>query len=237
MNKFSRSVAKIIDYNKLAAHISNTMIRNNTFVDLGSGDCSLINALTSNHNIKSIGIDSDEKKVAICKKNGFMVIADDIRIFSPTGNMAVDNLTLHAGFCLFNIFPLGEICNIIKHYFSISNINELFFEIQNNVYFKNKYPPKLKNSKTLNDVIITSWNEPFDDKYGAGVALVMEYHTQDYKLINRTIDRLYSHKICEIFAGLQNLESVDLNTYSWPVRFDAEDNWSHHYIHIKRLKI
>ncbi|MDE3022816.1 MAG: class I SAM-dependent methyltransferase [Pseudomonadota bacterium] len=234
MNKFSKSVAKILDYNRLAEHISNTMIRNNMIVDLGSGDCSLIKALMSNYNIRSIGIDSDEEKVEICKKHGITVLAGDIRIFSPTGNMAVNNLTLHAGFCLFNTFPLGEIHNIVKHYFSISNIDELFFEIQNNTYFKNKYTPRSKNRKTLNDVVITSWNEPFNDKYGSGVDLIMEYGTQDDRLINRTIDRLYSHEISEIVSGLQNLASIELNTYSWPIRFEAEDDWSHHYIHIRK---
>ena len=234
MSEFSNSVSKMLEYEKLAKCISTQMIKDNMFIDLGAGDCRLIAIMNDTYGIKSVGIDLDKEKVLSGIDNGFNVILGDIRKLPTIKEFAENSLTLHAGFCLFNIFPLSEVLSIIRSYFNIKEVKEIFFEIQNKQYFEEKYPAGEKFTHLIKDMSVTSWNERFEISNEEGVDLVMEYYSSKGEFINRTEDRLFTHDYDDVLSGLNNLEFSTLTEHQWPIRFGVENEESHHYIHLKR---
>jgi hypothetical protein len=233
MSKFSSSVAKVIDYERLSDYLKQEMLRKSIFVDLGSGDCSLMGIINKKYKIESIGVEIDEEKVALGACKGFKVIRGDIRDLDFLNDFDNRILTVHAGFCLFNIFKLSDVITIIEKYLSYTGVKEIFFEIQNGHYFDIKYPPGEKYSRTVNEILIESFGKPFFVEDEKGVDLMMNYYAGN-ELINSTKDRLFTHYYENVMTRLNQFQNVYVTVYQWPVRFNAEKRSSHYYIHLRK---
>ena len=233
MDRFKKTVAKIIDHKALSNHLYNSMEKSNIFIDLGSGDCTLISLLT-NLGVETIGIDIDDKKIKACQHNGFNVLWGDARHFSVPEILENKPLTLHAGFCLFNTFSTDEVVASVEKIFSHNNVLELFFEIQNKDYFQKRYAPGKKTANRFNEVTVVSWNEPFYSWKGSGVDVYMDYFSREEKLINSTRDRLFAHDINKLLYELSKIKSIKTFLTNWPIRFDVEEEHSHFYLCAKR---
>ena len=234
MIKFSESIGEIINYPVLAENLSAFSIKNNSIVDFGSGHCSLIEILKKKYYKDVFGVELDEKKVEYGQNRGFKIIKKDIRSVSKCLDSIPQALTIHAGFCLMNIFPVFQVYKLIEDLYKIDNIKEIFIEIQNSHYFKKKYPSNVKFEKTLKNLKIISWNTPFNGPDGKGVSLNMEYYDEFNKIINSTFDVLYSHDLSKLINISKKIGFKYVHDNSWPVRYGLEGNKSHYYIYMRK---
>lgn len=234
LKTFSESIAKIINYSLLAENLSASSIKENAIVDFGSGDCSFLEILSNKYHRDIFGVELDEEKVKYGRDKGFEIIKKDLRCVCTDLNYISQSQTVHAGFCLMNIFPINQVRKLFKDLYQINNVKEVFIEIQNSLYFKEKYPPNIKFEKVLNDLKIISWNKPFNCPEGSGVSLNMEYYDPDGKLINSTSDVLYVHDLFELIRIFKDIGFKFVQNIFWPVRYGLEDHDSHHYIQIRK---
>jgi len=234
LKKFSESIGKIINYPLLAENLSAVSIKDNIIVDFGSGDCSLIEILRKKYHRDVLGVELDEEKVKYGKDKGFKILKKDVRSVSKDLNSISQTQTIHAGFCLLNIFPISQVSKLIEDLYQLDNIKEIFVEIQNSYYFSKKYPPNVKFEKKLNNLKIISWNTPYNDPDGKGVSLNMEYHDESNNLINSTFNVLYAHDLFELINISKNVGFKYVQDIFWPVRYGLEGHKSHHYIHMRK---
>jgi len=233
LKKFKNSVSKILNYELLAEFLHESSSHNSTIVDLGSGDCSLMNILTTKYLRKTIGIEIDVEKVEYGRSKGFNIINSNINNVSKTFHTFSDSMTVHAGFCLFNIFSLNDIKRILEGLSLQTDVIEIFFELQNKKYFINRYPAFKKHKTKLEDILLISWNTPFLSPVGNGVQLIMEYYNKSGKLINKTLDTLYHHDADELLDFCKHIGFKMTKKKIWPIRSATTKN-SHFYIHSRR---
>lgn len=234
MIKFSESIGKIINYPVLAENLLAFSIKDSSIVDFGSGDCSLIEILKKKYCRDVLGVELDEKKVEYGQNRGLEIIKKDIRSVSKCLDSIPQALTIHAGFCLMNLFPISQVSKLIEDLYQVDNIKEIFIEIQNSYYFRKKYPSNVKFEKKLNNLKIISWNTPLSGPDGKGVSLNMEYYDESNKIINSTFDVLYGHDLFELINISKKIGFKYVQDSFWPVRYGLEGNKSHYYIHMRK---
>lgn len=233
MKTFKNSIAQLIDYEKLASFLHEGIRHNDAIIDFGSGDCSLIRILINKYQRKATGVEIDKKKVEYGRSEGFNIIDSDIRDVSKNLNKIAERIIVHAGFCLFNIFPINDVKCILEGLSYQTNVGEIFFELQKSEYFINQYLPFKKYKTKIENLVIVSWNIPFTSSAGNGVQLIMEYYEHGGKLINKTFDTLYRHDVDELLTFCKNIGFEIVSKKNWLIR-QAIAEMAHDYIHLRR---
>lgn len=229
--KFKSSVGKVINYPVLAHYIEEKSLKGTSIIDVGSGDCSLIDILKEKYYRNVFGIECDDEKVQYGMNYGFEIIHSDIKVAHKYLRKISDPLTIHAGFCFFNIFPLNIVEEILTNLSKLKNVKEFIFEIQNSKYFSKKYPADVVYENDYDDVRIKSWSTKFKEFGEQGVLLNMEYYSlENSTFLNGTVDRLYSHCPNKLEVILRNLGFSNVCFLHWPVRNGVKGTNSHYYI-------
>lgn len=231
MNKFNKSIGKIINYSSLSNNILLINENMDSFIDIGCGSGNLIENISKK--VKCTGVDIENLAAIYKEKKIDFICADitkDVKWLEKYSNKKV---IIHLGFCLCNTFTKKIFFKVIKSILSKIPNGMLLFELQNNAFFDKNYLEKLKYTNYYNDIKIISWNETIIRNGEKCKKVIMEYYTLNNSLINKTIDYLYPHSN-NWYLEDKYFKEYDIDTYKWSIRNTNDLQLSHIYYQIRR---